>query len=227
MLERLLKYWPVITVAAFTVVSVFNIGYFTILGIHFIGVMDISNIVYAIGLVFSLMIVPIVFFPENLLPILSDIAQSDNAVPKIYRFVKFSTFGIAILFAIGLFVHHPYLSITGLFALDFVLGCVVFTAYAYMTYVHDGELSPRMMFAGVAFYLFTIYWVGAAMAYHEAFGTNSLYLITTKDTVYDKVRIARSSSSGFIIAQDKRVIYIPSGELKSISAIEPVDKNPD
>jgi hypothetical protein len=57
MLERLLKYWPVITVSALAVVSVFNIGYFSILGLHFIGVMDLSNIVYSVGLVFGLMIV--------------------------------------------------------------------------------------------------------------------------------------------------------------------------
>jgi hypothetical protein len=227
MLERVLKLWPVITVTALTVVSVFNIGYFSIVGLHFIGVMDISNIVYAIGLVFGLMILPFVFFPDNLLAVLRNVAESDNARIKIYRFVKFSTIGICVLFAVGLFVHRPYISITGLFALDFVLGCVVFTAYAYMIYLHDGELSPRLIFAGAAFYLFTVYWVGAAVAYHEAFNTKTMYLVTTKDTTYDKVRLARSSSSGFLIAQDKRVIFIPSGELKSIISVEPVDKNPD
>jgi hypothetical protein len=226
MLERMMKYWPLITVGAVAIVSVFNIGYFTIVGVHFIGVMDISNVVYAIGLVFSMMIVPIVFFPDNLLEVLRDVGQSKNARAKIHRFVKFSTFGIAILFTIGLFVHQPYISITGLFALDFVLGCVVFTAYAYMIFIHEGKLSQRVMFAGAAFYVFTIYWVGAAVAYHEAFGTKTLYLVTTKDATYDKVRIARSSSGGFLIAQEKRVIYIPSGEVKSIISIEPVDKNP-
>jgi hypothetical protein len=46
-----------------------------------------------------------------------------------------------------------------------------------------------------------------------------------KDAVYDKVRLARSSSNGFLIARDKRIMYIPSGEVKSISLIDPVDDN--
>jgi hypothetical protein len=45
-MDRLLKYWPLIAAGAIVLVSVFNIGYFSILGMHFIGVMDISNVVY-------------------------------------------------------------------------------------------------------------------------------------------------------------------------------------
>lgn len=226
MLERLLKYWPVITVAALAVVSVFNIGYFTILGLHFIGVMDLSNIVYAVGLVFGLMIVPILMFPEQLLDTLRDMAKSQDAVIRINGIMKFVPLCLGILFGIGLFVHRPYISITGLFAVYFVLGWLVFTAYAYMIYVSTGALSPRMIISGGAFTLFTIFWIGSAIAYHEAFGTKSLYRVTTKDNVYDKVRLARSSSSGFLIAQEKRVIYIPSSEVKSIVSVDPVDANP-
>jgi hypothetical protein len=227
MFERLLKFWPVITVSALAIVSVFNIGYFTIIGLHFIGVMDISNIVYAVGLVFSLMIAPIVYFPDSLLTSLRSLAQSENAQTKMLKFVKVCFAILAFFFTVGLFVHHQYISITGLFAVYFVLACLVFTAYAYMEHVQKGKVAPRILMAGAAFYIFTIYWVGAAVAYHEAFGTKSLYLMTTKDATYDKVRLARSSSSGFLIAQEKRIIFIPSGEVKSIISVEPVDKNPD
>ena len=50
-MEKLVRYWPLLTVASLAIVSTFNIGYFSVIGIHFIGVMDLSNIVYAIGLV--------------------------------------------------------------------------------------------------------------------------------------------------------------------------------
>jgi hypothetical protein len=226
MLDRLLKYWPVITVAALAVVSVFNIGYFTILGFHFIGVMDLSNIVYPVGLVFSLMIVPVIFFPEGLISIFDDIASSPDAAQKLNRARKFITFGIGIFFTIGLFVHRPLISITGLFAVTFLLGFVAFAVVSYIMYLHADEIPTRVVVIGGAFAFFTVFWIGAAVAYHEAFGTNSLYLVTTKDAVYDRVRLARSSSSGFLIAQEKRVIYIPSGEVKSIISIEPIDKNP-
>jgi hypothetical protein len=226
MLERLLKYWPVITVAALVIVSVFNIGYFTIVGLHFIGVMDVSNIVYSVGLVFSLMIVPIVMFPDNLIISFKEIASSQRAMLKLNRAMKFVVWGIALFFAVGLFVHRPYISIMSLFALDFLLGYLAFCAYVYIIYLHTGSISARMIVAVVAFGLFTLYWVGGAVAYHEAFGTSRLYKVTTKDAAYDNVRLARSSSNGFIIARDKKIIYIPSGELKSIVLIEPVDKNP-
>jgi hypothetical protein len=44
-LDYLLKYWPLVTVAALALVSVFNVGYFGVIGMHFIGVMDLTNII--------------------------------------------------------------------------------------------------------------------------------------------------------------------------------------
>src|SRR5690242_7124422 len=104
MLERLLKYWPIIAAAALAIVSVFNIGYFTIIGLHFIGVMDLSNIVYAIGLVFGVMIVPIVMFPENLIETFRDVASSRDAPAKLNKAAKFASFVLVLSFAVGLFV---------------------------------------------------------------------------------------------------------------------------
>ena len=120
------------------------------------------------------------------------------------------------VFVVGLFVHKPFISITGLFAVYFTLGCVAFAAYAYIISVNTGGLSSRLIVAGASFGLFTIFWIGAAVAHHEAFGSKTLYTVMTKDGVYDNVRLARSSSNGFslLIARDKRVMYIPSGQVK-------------
>jgi hypothetical protein len=204
MLERLLKYWPIIAATALAIVSVFNIGYFTIIGLHFIGVMDLSNIVYAVGLVFGLMVIPIMFFPDSLVATFKVIASSPTAASNLNKAMKFVTFGIFLLFAVALFVHQRYISITGLFAVTFLLGLIAFSAYAYMMYLHTNDIPTRAVVSGVAFGLFTLWWIGAAVAYHEAFGTKTLYKVTTKDVSYDNVRLARSSSSGFIIAQEKR-----------------------
>src|ERR1700738_288787 len=122
MLERLLKYWPIIAASALAIGSVFNIRHFTILGLLFVGVMDISNVVYAVGLVFSLMVLPIMFFPENLISTFDDIASSPGALLKLNRARKFISFGIGLFFTIGLFVHRPFISMTGLFAVTFLLG---------------------------------------------------------------------------------------------------------
>ena len=47
----------------------------------------------------------------------------------------------------------------------------------------------------------------------------TLYVVTTKDAEYKNVRLVRSSSSGFIIAREKQIIYLPAGELKSIALV--------
>jgi hypothetical protein len=156
--ERLLKYWPIIAASALAIVSVFNIGYFSVIGLHFMGVMDVSNIVYSVGLVFGLMIVPIVMFPDNLIAAFKEIASSQKAMLKLNRAMKFVTWGIGLFFAIGLFVHRPYISITGLFALDFFLGFLAFCAYVYIMYLHTGAISVRIIVAVVAFGLFTLFW---------------------------------------------------------------------
>jgi hypothetical protein len=185
--------------------------------------MDLSNIVYSVGLVFGLMIVPIMMFPDNLIAAFKEIASSQRAMLKLNTAMKFVTAAITLFFAVGLFAHRPYISIVGLFAITFLMGLLAFVAYSYMMYLHTGVLPARVAVAGIAFALFAVSWVGGAVGYHEAFGTSTLYKVTTKDTAYDNVRLARSSSNGFIIAQDKQIIYIPSGELKSIALIKPID----
>src|ERR1043166_1120324 len=56
MFTSLLSYVPLASILAVALVSIFNIGYFTRVGLHFLGVMDISNLVYPIGLVFAILL---------------------------------------------------------------------------------------------------------------------------------------------------------------------------
>jgi hypothetical protein len=42
--------------------------------------------------------------------------------------------------------------------------------------------------------------------------------VSTKDRTFANARIMRSSSSGFLIYSDEKVTYIPSGEIKSVTA---------
>jgi hypothetical protein len=177
-----------------------------------------------VGLVFGFLIAPVVMFPDNLS--FKEIAASPKAMLRVHNSMKYIIGVVSLCFAVGLFIHRPYVTIITLFAITFTASFVVSVAYGYLVYLHTETFALRSAVAVVGFALFTISWIGGAVGYHEAFETKTLYLVTTKDAVYDKVRLARSSSSGFLITQDKRVIYIPSGEMKSIASIEPVDKNP-
>ena len=51
MLDSLTKIFSVATLGFLFLMALFNIGYFYAIGFHFIGVMDISNVVYTFGLV--------------------------------------------------------------------------------------------------------------------------------------------------------------------------------
>jgi hypothetical protein len=223
MLETVTKYWPVLTVVALSAVSVFNIGYFSIVGLHFIGVMDLSNVVYAVALVFGMLIAPLVMFPDGLVDRLKELSSDDNFDRRVNKGMKIAALVLGLSFTVGLFIHRPYISITGLFAIYFVAAYIVYAAYSYATYLHYDDISVRAAFGLLATGMFTILWVGAAVGYNQAFGTSTLYKLTTKDAEYDKVRLVRSSSSGFIITRGKQVIYVPSGELKSIALLTPID----
>jgi hypothetical protein len=222
MLENTSKYWPLLTVGALAIVSIFNIGYFSVIGLHFLGVMDLSNMVYAVGLVVGLVIAPLLMFPHNWVELLREVASRSDAPRRLDRMMKIFTFVLMVCFAVGLFVHQPFISIVGLFAVTFSVGFLAFSAYYYAMWRHFGVMPLRSAFAGGAFGIWTLLWVGGAVAYHEAFGSKTLYNLTTKDAELKNVRLVRSSSSGFIIAQEKKIMYVPAGELKSIVLVEAV-----
>ena len=66
-----------------------------------------------------------------------------------------------------------------------------------------------------------IFWIGGNIADHEARFSNTTYKITTKDAEYSEARLVRSSSTGFIVSHDKRFMFVPSGEVKSIAQMKP------
>src|SRR4051794_16354740 len=64
MLEKIGKYLPAISLLALASLSFFNIGYFWRIGLHFLGVTDLSNIVYSFGLAASVLVTLFFFVPR-------------------------------------------------------------------------------------------------------------------------------------------------------------------
>jgi hypothetical protein len=52
---KLISYLPAITGVAILVLSIFNIGYFSKIGLHFLGVMDLTNLVYSLSFIIALL----------------------------------------------------------------------------------------------------------------------------------------------------------------------------
>lgn len=50
MFARVASALPVLSVLTLAVLTVFNLGYFWTIGLHFLGLVDLSNFVYSIGL---------------------------------------------------------------------------------------------------------------------------------------------------------------------------------
>jgi hypothetical protein len=52
---KLISYLPAITGGALLVLSIFNIEYFSKIGLHFLGVMDFSNLVYSLSFIVAIL----------------------------------------------------------------------------------------------------------------------------------------------------------------------------
>ncbi|MET4313550.1 hypothetical protein [Bradyrhizobium sp. RT4b] len=217
MLENVTKYWPFVTLCAVAVVSIFNMGYFTLIGYHFIGVMDLSNVVYPVGLVLCLAIPALAFFPLDFVEQLRRAAKEPDAIVTLTRAAKV-VFGIVmVFFTVGLFITDRFLSTMTLFAICFSVATLMGTIGAYILWQQKKSWTVLATPVGAA--LLTILWLGATFAQHEALYSQRIYRFQTKDAEYPEARIVRASSSGFIISQDKKFIFVPAGEVKQISEI--------
>jgi hypothetical protein len=217
MLENVSKYWPFITLCAVAFVSVFNMGYFTIVGYHFIGVMDLSNVVYPVGLVLCLAIPALAFFPLDFVEQLRRAAKHPDAMTKFSGPGKV-VFGIVmVFFSVGLFITDRFLSLMTLFAICFSFATLTGTIGAYILWQQKKSWTVLATPVGAA--LLTTLWIGATFAQHEALYSKRTYKFQTKEAEYLEARIVRASSNGFIISHDKKFIFVPSGEVKQISEI--------
>jgi hypothetical protein len=178
-----------------------------LIGLHFIGVMDLTIVVYSVGLVFGFIIVPAIFVPVW--------ADQPNAMSHALRLGKVALMLLSVFFTVGLFLPSR-ISIMSLFAIYFTLATIVGAAMVYVSWASN-DVRGNSVFLLCAGALFAVFWVGGAIADHEAFSSGTLYRVVAKTQTYDGVRLVRSSSSGFLIVKDKQVIYLPSGELTSIA----------
>jgi hypothetical protein len=214
MLDRVAKYWPVLTVVALAAVSLFNIGYFSAIGLQFIGVMDSSNIVYSIAIILGVLLFPAIMI-QKFFSWLPEFMSRPDAVQRTDK-----VFGVVAAFSLLIMIGGVIVGrLTYGFAIAFCAMAFVSTLSTYVLWVSKGTLSKRLAFRPVLFWTMAIFQVGNAWANYEAFDSSAQYTLVTKENRYANVRLVRTSSNGFIIARDSQIVYIPAGELKSIEGI--------
>jgi hypothetical protein len=135
--------------------------------------------------------------------------------------MKWIMFIVLAIFAVGLFFTQSFLSVMTLFTICFSTGTVFAIVSAYIFWQQEEARSWPVIAAPVGAGMFTILWIGANFADHEARFSRTTYKVVAKDGEFSEARLVRTSSSGFIIAHDKRFVFIPSGEIKSIAQTKP------
>jgi hypothetical protein len=224
MVENLTKYVQLLSVLAVVAISVFNIGFFWDIGLHLMGIIDFSNLVYSFGLtfVFLVIIFPILNWVEKL----TSLSQKPDAVDRFDKLLrKYSKvyFGVfVLLFLLGMF--HAGLSLGEVTTLGALTAFIAVMLEAFVSYKASGTLSTNRMVLLLVLGLGTVFCLGQTSAYRQTFSIYS-YTVTTKNSPpLEKARLVRSSSSGFIVSivsGDKNfatIRFIPIGEIKEITA---------
>jgi hypothetical protein len=221
MLDTVTKIFSIVTLAVLYLMALFNIGYFYVIGFHFIGVTDISNIVYSFGLVF-LFATLFVFFGIFIWLMIGAIADSWPKFPKKVQ-VACALILVCILlaglvFLLRLDTKNVSTATAGI-AAGFI-GILV-SLILHREWKSKGTVDPfPVALAALLVSLAAV--IGGFAIAEQQIVSDANYEVLTKSGVLSGVKILRSSSNGFIVYQDNRILFVPSGEVRLISG--PVGK---
>jgi hypothetical protein len=114
--------------------------------------------------------------------------------------------------------HFPIDRLVAIFS---VISAIVFVSFQYVYAQKSKKLGLGNGFYCVVIVIMAIHYTGRAVAEHEIYTVKTTYNFTLKDLAAPVVgKILRSSSTGFIIFTDDRVMFIPQGEIKQVKATE-------
>jgi hypothetical protein len=217
MLDRTAKYLSILTFAVLYLTALFNIGYFNFVGIHFIGVIDISNIVYSFALIvlFLILFLTVVSMFAFLFALTADTFPS---IPVSWR----NPIGpalLAVALIAVLFLSQEGPSRVNYSAVSFPIFGAMLAILAYKLWMNNNIVWLVAAVSG-SFLLtsFGVLLVGVAIAKYQMNSQFVHYDILTKSGSFIDVRIMRSSSNGVIFSQNGKMTFIPSGEIRLIAA---------
>ncbi|OCK59436.1 hypothetical protein LMTR3_17245 [Bradyrhizobium sp. LMTR 3] len=200
-------------------VSVFNIGYFSNIGLHFLGLIDLTNIVYSIGLVFGGLIL-VANVLGAVIDILIKLAREAKAIGNLRRNLRlfFGILALAATILVGLptpyrpdfFTAEAYFSV--LFSLLFIWALIKIL----LRYKSSGDIKFSEIMLGIIALVSADLSAGKAVAEQQISQPKQLYTFLTKSGVVYGVNLIRSSSSGFIVANDHVISFLSKDEVKAI-----------
>lgn len=213
--------FPSLSIVALVLVSIFNIGYFSSIGLHFLGLIDFTNIVYSIGLVFGGLIL-VANILGAVIDILIRLARDAKTVGDIHRWLRICLGTLALVATISISLPLPYrpefvtaqVYFSILFSLLFIWALIKIL----LRYKSTNGIKFSEIMVGVFALIGADISAGKAVADRQISQQTQLYTFFTKSGVVYGVNLVRSSSSGFIVAKDRVISFLSKDEVKAISS---------
>lgn len=221
---------PALSVLSVALLTLFNVGYFSKIGIHLLGLVDVSNLVYSFGLAWGLVSIVFIFVNGDTAKWIRDLAQEDGFIRFLLKGWKY--FALPLLIVSPLLQalpRHPWVPTLvhkeAFWPITLFIAVLWLSAIVYVRHLKDQDVFG-IEIAGVALLSsFLIFFSGRAQAEFELTSSDrNLYTLTMKET--DKtpakslkdVRVVRSSSSGFIVAIEDHVSFVPKDEVSWVQS---------
>jgi hypothetical protein len=226
---KLLKFVPQVSAAALAIMSLFHIGYFHAIGLHLLGLIDVSNIVYSFGVSMGLVAVGLGILNVDSFNVLRKCVADDDAWKLMRRVTNFFILpvGIALLLAVYsycVFYEAPLGLTESVSAFVFTVWGACLGANIYVRSRREGQYHSAEVTGAVVFLFWATFNWGSTTALEQIRGGGSTYQIELMDhATLSQVRMLRSSSSGLIVAgSDRLVRFIPMSQIKLLRAEKPL-----
>jgi hypothetical protein len=205
MIDFLTRYVSAISLAIATTLSLFNIGYFWKIGLHFLGLIDLSNLVYSLGVSLTVLSIGVLVTASVVRFGISTARQVTIALLG----VAMSLWGIVHVNPRTL---DPQFAENAAILVGFLLSGAAFASKV----LSQPELANWRNLAFLALGWSTIAFQAGACQAAVELSDRFKYIVSTKSGVIDNARIMRASSSGFLLAVDGRITFIPHSEIKEV-----------
>jgi hypothetical protein len=207
MIDFITRYVSAISLAIATTLSIFNIGYFWKIGLPFLGLIDLSNLVYSLGV--SLTVLSIGVFVTSWV-----IRKSAGSTPKQLVIaavgVALSTWGVMKFTPRTL---EPQFLENAAILIGFLLSASAFAGRVWDQRAWHWRNLTVLVFVWTAI----IFQAGVCQAVLDL-TDRFKYVVSTKSGVIDAARILRTSSAGFLLFADGKVRFVPHGEIKDVTS---------
>jgi hypothetical protein len=203
------RYISAISLAVVAILSLFNIGYFWKIGLQFLGLLDLSNLVYSFGL--SLTALCIGGFITSFA-----MRFGTSSARQISIAVVGGALSVWGIWSFTPRTLEPQLLENGAILIGFILGASAL-----------GNRLRTQPESGDWRYLSTLglIWLGVAFqagCFQAALdlSTRFKYDVSTKSGVISNARILRASSPGLLLTVDGKIRFVPQGEVRDIQSAQ-------